>query len=304
MILGVGTINLDYIINCKELPNPKESIFCEKVTKMLGGKGANQIVAAGRLGAETMFISMVGEDDPNNEILFNDLRWAGVNTDYIGTAPGISSGSAYVIVEESGQNAIIINVAANAAITREFIDKNIRCFDTADVAMTEFSVPMKTCEYAMKTAKERGCKTIVNPAPYAEISDEFYSYIDVITPNEIEAADFCGFPVTDEKSASKASVFFHGKGVKNVVITMGHLGAFVSDGTEQLMIPSYNVDAVDTSGAGDSFNGGFAYAYSKKQNIFTAAKFANAVASLSVQKRGTAQSMPTLSEVESVFKLQ
>ncbi|MBS7008810.1 ribokinase [Anaerostipes sp.] len=304
MILGIGTINLDYIINCRKLPKPKESIFSENVTKMLGGKGANQIVAAGRLGAETMFISMVGENDSNNEILFNDLKWAGVNTDYIGKAPAMSSGSAYVMVEDSGQNAIIINVAANAAITRDVIDKNIHCFEAADVVMTEFSVPMETCEYAMKTAKEMGCSTIVNPAPYAEISDDFYRNIDIITPNEMEAAGFCKFPVTDEKSASKASAFFHEKGVKNVVITMGHLGAFVSDGTRQVMIPSYKVDAVDTSGAGDSFNGGFAYAYSKKKDIFAAAEFANAVASLSVQKRGTAQSMPTLSEVENVLGLQ
>lgn len=303
MILEIGTINLDYIIDCQHLPSPKESILCKDVTLMLGGKGANQIAAVGRLGAENMFISMVGENDPNNAILLKDLEWAGVNTDFIGIAPETSSGCAFVCVEESGQNTIIIHTAANSFITPAVIDKNKQCFALADVCMTEFGIPLETCEYSMKLAKENDCMTIVNPAPYAEISNSFYRYIDVITPNEIEAADFCGFAVADEKSASEACAFFHSKGVKNVVITMGNLGAYVSDGKKQLMIPSHKVNAIDTSGAGDSFNGGFAYACSLKKDIFTAARFANAVASISVQRKGTARSMPTLSETEKIFRL-
>lgn len=303
MILGIGTINLDHIIDCQHLPAPKESILCKNVTLMLGGKGANQIAAAGRLGAETMFISMVGETDPNNEILFNDLNWAGVNTDYIGTVPNTYSGSAFVCVEESGQNTIIINVAANAAITPAVIEKNKRCFELAHICMTEFAVPIETCEYAMKLAKKNGKMTIVNPAPYADISDEFYRYMDIITPNEVEASDFCGFPVTDEKTASEACCFFHSKGVKNVVITMGSQGVFVSDGSQTLLIPCRKVNAIDTSGAGDSFNGAFAYACSLKKDIFTAARFGNAAASLSVQKRGTARSMPTRKDVNSIFQM-
>lgn len=170
-------------------------------------------------------------------------------------------------------------------------------------APKENAVPVETCEYAMKLAKKNGKITIVNPAPYADISEEFYRYIDIITPNEVEASDFCGFPVTDEASAAEACAFFHRKGVKHVVITMGSQGVFVSDGAETLMIPCRRVNAVDTSGAGDSFNGAFAYACSIKKDIFTAARFGNAAASLSVQKKGTARSMPTLVEVESIFRL-
>ena len=162
---------------------------------------------------------------------------------------------------------------------------------------------METCEYAIKLAKELGRLTIVNPAPYAPISDSFYQNIDVITPNEIEAADFCEFEITDAGSASRACVFFHSKGVRNVVITMGSQGAFVSDGRDQMMIPGYKVSAADTSGAGDSFNGGLAFAMNQNKDIFTAARFGNAVASLSVQKKGTARSMPSLDEVEKVFRL-
>lgn len=303
MILEVGTINLDHIISCQHLPAPKESVICKDVTLMLGGKGANQIAAAGRLGAKTILIGMVGKDDPSNAILFRDLQWAGVSTEHIGEVEGMGSGSAYVCVEESGQNQIIINVAANSAITPEVIDAKESCFDNVDVFVTEFSVPIDTCAYATKLAKKKGAITIVNPAPYAHISDDFYQDIDIVTPNEMEAADFCGFSITDEESAAKACQFFHEKGVEKVVITMGHAGAFVSDGNNMLMIPSYKVNAIDTSGAGDSFNGGLAYALSKKADIFTAAKFANAVASLSVQKKGTAQSMPTLEEVEKIYSI-
>lgn len=302
MILGIGTINLDHIIDCTHLPAPKETIICKDITLMLGGKGANQIAAAARLGADNMFISMVGADDPNNPVIFKDLEWAGVNTEYIGETEGYS-GSAFVMVEDSGQNAIVINIAANGAISTDVIEKNRSCFEKADVVMTEFAVPMETCEAAMKLAKECGKTTIVNPAPYAPISDMLYANTDVITPNEVEAADFCGFAVTDEESASKACAFFHNKGVKNVVITMGSAGAYVSDGKEEMMIPSYKVDAIDTSGAGDSFNGGLAYALSLGKDIFTAARFGNAVGSLSVQKKGTARSMPTLEEVNKVYQL-
>lgn len=302
MILGIGTINLDYIIDCQHLPVPKESIICRDVTLMLGGKGANQIAAAARLGAENMFIAMTGANDPNNSILFRDLEWAGVNTGHICTTDGLS-GSAFVMVEHSGQNSIIINPGANKALTPEIIRQKRACFEKAAICMTEFSVPMETCEYAIKLAKKLGRLTIVNPAPYAPISDSFYQNIDVITPNEIEAADFCGFQITDAKSASQACVFFHSKGVKNVVITMGSQGAFVSDGRDQMMIPCCKVSAIDTSGAGDSFNGGLAYAMDRNIDIFTAARFGNAVASLSVQKKGTARSMPSLDEVEKIFPL-
>lgn len=303
MILEIGTINLDHIIDCPHLVVPKESILAKNVTLMLGGKGANQIAAAARLGAETMFISMVGAEDPNNKIIFQDLEWAGVNTTFIGKASGMPSGSAFVCVEDSGQNTVIIHVAANCAITPAIIEQNKNCFSLADICMTEFAVPVDTCECAMKLAKKNGKLTIINPAPYREISDSFYKYIDIITPNEVEAADFCGFSITDEKSATEACHFFHQKGVKHVVITMGHQGAFVSDGKEMLMIPSYPVKVIDTSGAGDSFNGGLAYACSKGKDIFTAAKFGNAVASLSVQKIGTARSMPTMKEVNTVFTM-
>lgn len=303
MILEVGSINLDYIIHCKDFPRPKESILVNDVELMLGGKGAVQISAIGRLGAEAVIIGMIGENDPSNSIIYEGLKWANVSTDCLEVAPNTKSGSAFVCINECAQNEIIIHVAANGLLTPAIVEKHRKQFERASVCITEFALPMETCEYSMKLAKECGALAIVNPAPYAEMPESFYQYIDIITPNEIEASQFCGFDVTDEKSAAAACDFFHGKGVKNVVITMGDIGAFVSDSNETMMIKSYPVKAIDTSGAGDSFNGGLAYACEKKYDIFTAARFGNAVASLSVQRKGTTRSMPTLAEVEQVFNL-
>jgi ribokinase len=155
----------------------------------------------------------------------------------------------------------------------------------------------------MKLAKEGGAMTLVNPAPVSEISDEFYKLIDVITPNEVETAQYVGFEIDGEEAAKKAAEFFHGKGVKNVVLTLGSNGAFVSDGSRSEMIPAYKVKAIDTSGAGDTFNGALAYALDRGYDIFTSARFANAASSVAVQKRGAVKGNPTLEEVTPVFLL-
>ncbi|MEA5001941.1 MAG: ribokinase [Christensenella sp.] len=303
MILEIGSINVDYIIHNKRLPVPGETIYGKGVTIMGGGKGANQIAAAARLGAETVLLSKIGGLDHYNDTVMDDLRWANVNTDFVETVPDVYSGSGYVLVNETGQNSIIIILGANGEITPAYVDKNKACMDRAKICMVEFMIPMETCEHAIRTARKQGIVTLVNPAPSSPIDDSFYPYIDIITPNEIEAADFCGFAITNEESASEACTFFHNKGVKNVIITMGSRGAFVSDGKERMMVNSYKVNALDTSGAGDSFNGGFAYAYWRGCDLFTAAHFGNAVASLSVQRVGTMKSMPTLVETEQVMKL-
>ena len=303
MIVAVGSINVDYIIHNKRLPVPGETIYGKDVTIMAGGKGANQIAAAARLGAKTIFLSKVGRLDMYNSLMFKDFEWAGVDISCIEYAEDVYSGSGYVLVSEDSQNSIIIIEGANKFITPEYVQKYEAEIKHANVCMAEFMIPRDTCEYAMKLAKKDGVTTLVNPAPSREIDDSFYKYIDIITPNEVEAADFCGFAVDNELSAEAACGFFHSKGVKNVVITMGSRGAYVSNGKQRLMIDSYKVSAIDTSGAGDAFNGGFAYAFDKGYDIFDSAKFGNAVASRSVMRIGTMRSMPTLAEAEVAYKL-
>ena len=303
MILEVGSINVDFIIQSQKNPLPGETVYGKNVSVMTGGKGANQIAAAARLGADTILFTKMGEIDKNNEILYGDLKWAGVSTKYIELVPNEYTGSAYCMIEDSAQNSIIIIDGANKEIDSEYIGKYKDLIAKANIVICEFGVNQETCDYVMKLAKKLGVTTVCNPAPFRTVDPNFYKNVDIITPNEIEAAEICGFPVVDEESASKACEFFHNLGVDKVIITMGNQGAFCSNRVKKQMIPSYQVKAVDTTGAGDCFNGSFAYAYEKGYDFFECARFANAAASLSVQKLGAMPSMPSLKDVEKIFTL-
>jgi ribokinase len=303
MIAGVGSINVDYIIHVEHLPVPGETKYGKKETIMAGGKGANQIAAVARLGGEAIFLSKIGGLDHYNDLLFDDFKWAGIDTKYIETADDILTGAGFVMVAEDSQNSIIIMEGANKFILPEYVIKHKDVIERANICMTEFMIPTETCECAMRLAKEAGVTTLVNPAPARAVNDDFYRYIDIITPNEIEAAFFCGFVIDSEDAASKACDYFHGKGVKKVVVTLGSKGAYVSDGDTKIILRANKVDALDTSGAGDCFNGAFAYALDRGHDIFESAKFANAAASVSVTRIGTMRSMPSLKELEAVYKL-
>jgi ribokinase len=303
MILEVGSVNVDYIIHNKRAPFPGETIYGKSVTVMAGGKGANQIAAAARLGAETVFLAKVGELDQYNSMLMNDFKWAGVSTKFIGTAPDVYTGSAYCMIGEDAQNSIIIIEGANCAVTPEFVESHRETIKKASIVICEFGINQETVDYTMKLGKELGVTTLCNPAPFRKVDESFYKNVDIITPNEIEASEACGFTINDEESAARGCEFFHNLGVKKVIITLGDRGAFCSDGERQEMIPSYQVKAFDTTGAGDSFNGGFAYAFDKGYDFFECARFANAVASRCVQQLGSMRSMPTLEETEAVYKL-
>ena len=303
MILAVGSINVDYIIHSKRMPYDGETMYGKSVTIMAGGKAANQIAAASRLGAHGVLLSKMGGLDGYNDDVLKDLNWAKVDTQYIEIEKDTYSGSGYIMVNESSDNRIIIIEGANAAVTCEYVEKNLAVLEKASLCMTEFMIPMDTCEYLVAQTKKMGIPIIVNPSPTRPIPEEMYNGIHLLIPNEHEAEELTGIKVETEKDALECSKLFHSKGVKNVIITLGKRGAFVSDGFSSEIMPAYKVAALDTSGAGDSFNGGVAYALSKGKSIFEAARFGNAVASQSVQRTGTMRSMPTLKEVEAVYHL-
>ena len=289
MITEIGSTTVDYIIHNKRMPVPGETMYGDSLTIMAGGKGANQIAAASRLGAETLFLSKIGELDHYNDVIMADLKWAGVSSENIEIAPGKYSGSGFAMIGQDSQNSIIIMDGANGEISVEYVKKHADQIKKASIIMCEFMIPQETCEYVMKLGREAGIPTLCNPAPFRKVDEEFYKYVDIITPNEVEAAEACGFEINDEESAARACQYFHDLGVKYVVITM---------------IQCYKVNAIDTSGAGDSFNGGFAYAFDKGYSIFECARFGNAVASRSVQRVGTMRSMPTLEETEEAYCLR
>lgn len=298
MITVIGANTIDYFSYSKRLPLPGETMTGESMMIGPGGKGANQAAAAAKLGAPVCWLSKVGALDRYKDMVLDGLTSAGVDISAVEEEPDVFCGAGYVMINsETGQNSIIIMHGANAAITPEYIDRHRDRILGAKICMAEFQVPPKTAEYALKEAKRHGIMTILNPAPAASIGDDFYPFIDIITPNEVEVRDITGIEVRDEESARQAAAFFHEKGVGQVIVTLGSRGAFVSAGGEQRMIPSYAVSAVDTSGAGDCFNGALAYALHEGQDIFSAAGFANAAAAVSVTRRGTMDSMPELGDV-------
>ncbi len=303
MILGIGSINIDNIIHMERWPYHGETYYGKSTTVMCGGKMANQSAAAARLGGDVALISMVGELDHYNDVALADLKWANVNTDHVGTMPGEYTGTGYGLVSESSQNSFIIILGANGGVTPEYVESKKHMLEKTDICMAEYMIPMETVEYSLKLAKQLGKTTIINPSPYVDASDSMLKNIDYMTLNEVEAAEFCGFEVDSEESTMEACQCLHKKGVKNAVITLGSRGAFASDGKEHLMVDSYKVNALDTTGAGDVFNGAMAYALDSGYDLFTAVRFGNAASSVSVMRVGTMRSSPSREEVQQVFKL-
>jgi ribokinase len=303
MITMVGSCNVDYLTYCNRLPVHGETHYGDDMFITAGGKGANQIAAVARLGAPTCFISKVGDD--NNAVVITDcLQWAGVDISKVGIEEDTYCGAGFGTIGQNAQNFFTIIKGANEMITPSYVEKYEDHIANAELLMTEFMISLECSEYALSIAKGNAVPTIVNPSPAFSVSDTYYKMIDYITPNEVETFDMTGMEVIDDKSAAKAAEYYFDKGVKNVVITMGRKGAFASNGVESQFIQSYKVEAKDTTGAGDSFNGGFAYALWSGKDIFEAARFANAVASISVMRKGTMASMPTLIEVEEVLKMK
>lgn len=298
MITVIGANTVDYFSYSKRLPLPGETMIGDSMMIGPGGKGANQAAAAAKLGAPVCWLSKVGGLDRYKDLVLDGIIATGVDVSAVEEEPCVFCGAGYVMINsETGQNSIIIMHGANACITPAYIDAHKEKILEAKICMAEFQVPPATAKYALTMAKQHGVTTILNPAPAAMIDEDFYPMVDIITPNEVEARDITGIDVYDEESAAKAAEFFHNRGVSRVVITMGHRGAFVSAEGIQKMIPSYLVEAVDTSGAGDCFNGALAYALHEGKDLFEAAQFANAAAAVSVTRKGTMDSMPELADV-------
>lgn len=298
MITVVGSNTVDYFSYSERLPLPGETLFGNEMMISAGGKGANQAAAAAKLGAQAFYLGMVGELDRYVDLILDGLKRAGVDVSNVETAEGSYCGAGYVMINtKTAQNCIIIIYGANSSVTPEYIERHKEFILKAKICMTEYMIPIESAQYAMELARKNGVMTVVNPAPAAPTSDAFYKCIDLFLPNEVEAMGLTGIEILDEKAAAETAAFFHGKGVKQVVITLGGRGAFVSDGQRSEIVPSYRVKAVDTSGAGDAFNGAIAYALLHGKDLFEAARFANAAAAVSVTRKGTMASLPTLAEV-------
>ncbi len=298
-IVVLGSSNTDMIIQVKKIPKPGETVIGGKFSIAAGGKGANQAVAAVRAGGNVAFVSRIGKDMFGNTSLKGFLE-DGLNVENIFIDSEEPSGVALIFVDEKGENSIAVAPGSNSKLLPGDINRKLKIISDADILLMQLEIPLETIEYASEIAFENNVKIILNPAPAQHLSDKLLRQISIITPNETEAEFLTGVHVTNAKDAEKAAKILFEKGIGIVIITLGSKGAFVFSEIFKGLIPSYKVEATDTTAAGDVFNGALAAALSENKELKTAVKFANAAAALSVTKLGAQPSAPFK---ENIFKL-
>ena len=289
-VLGIFVADISF--SGSKIPAIGETILGNKYNVGPGGKGCNQAVAIARLGGKVNFISKIGKDS-YGELALNTLKKNKINTENIIRDEKLQTGVAGILVDKnSGKNAINVIVGAPSSLKINEIVNQINIIKNSKIFLTQLEVPKDVILHCLKVAKENGCVTILNPAPASEISKEFYNNIDFFTPNETEAEFYTGIKIANEKDAKRAADKLINLGIKKVIITLGEKGLFYTDGTEEIYFKASSVKAIDTTGAGDAFNGGLAFGLSKGKSIKECLKLANKVAGISTTKLGAGDAMP------------
>jgi ribokinase len=295
-IIVIGSSNTDMVIKSKKLPAPGETILGGTFLMNPGGKGANQAVAAARLGGNVIFVTKTGNDMFGAEAvqLFGK---EGIITKYIIKDTKNPSGVALINVDENGENSIVVASGSNGTLDAYDINDEVFKTEKSDIFLMQLEIPVSTVEFVAEKASGKGNRVILNPAPACRLSDDLLSCLYLITPNETEAELLTGIKVTDVASAAKAAQNLCEKGVLNVIITMGGSGAYILSGSLSKMVPVIPVKAIDTTAAGDVFNGALAVSISEGKSIEDAVVFANKSASISVTRMGAQASAPYRKEI-------
>lgn len=297
-VIVFGSFVVDLMARSPHLPSRSETVKGSYFQMGAGGKGFNQGVACHKAGADMIMVTKLGKDG-FADVCLNAMEELDMNKEYIMISDEKPTGIALIMVDENtGDNQITVVPSACSDIKNDEVNVLENLIKEADYVLLQYEVNQDANEKIKELALKNNTKVIVNTAPYVEVSDDFYKNLYMVTPNEVEAEAITGVKVDSLENAKKAAAIFREKGVENVLITLGSHGVFVSDGIKEEIIDSFKVKAVDTTGAGDAFNGGFLAALSEGKDIWDSAVFANAVAALSVQKLGTTPSMPKREEVD------
>ncbi len=289
----IGSINLDRTIRVKEMAKPGETIHASEVFSAGGGKGANQAVAAKRSGAKTAFIGAVGNDDAG-KTMRELLGYEEIQLDGIAELDKVATGQAYIVVDEKGENSIMIHAGANGKITPEHVVEHADLIKESDFVIAQFESDLASTIKAFEVAHQAGVKTILNPAPAMRtVPEELLKTTDVIAPNETETEILTGIKVVDEESMQKAAAKLHALGIKVVLITIGSKGSFYSMDGQSGIVPAFKVKAVDTTAAGDTFIGALSTVLKPDfSNLVEAITYGNKASSLTVQRFGAQPSIP------------
>ncbi len=294
-IAVVGSINMDLVTHVQHLPKAGETIASHHFELIPGGKGANQAVAASRLGAHVSMIGMVGEDE-NGRVMLGGLTDARVHIEGIKCSG--TTGMAFINVSDDGENNIVLVPGANALVSTEHIAENLSILKDSDVVLLQLEIPMPVVEYTVKQAARLGKLVILNPAPARELSSELLTHVHTLTPNETELSILTGMPVSTIDEVHAAAKKLLSGGPKRVIVTLGEKGALLITADEATHIPAFRVEPVDTTAAGDSFTAAFAVGITQGMTETEAATFASKVAAIVVTRNGAQPSLPTFDEVQ------
>ena len=300
-IVVVGSLNMDLVIRTPRFPGPGETIIGSAFHTIPGGKGANQAVAAAKLGARVSMVGRVGDDAFGAQQLAN-LSQLGIDVSHIQRDPKAATGVALIVLDEQGQNSIILAPGANMRLTLADLEVAEDALASAAILVLQLEIPQEVVEQAIKVARAHGVIVLLNPAPARRLPPTLLSQVDVLIPNESETALLTGTEVDDIESSWRAAARLRAAGVGTVILTLGGRGALLLEGQKATHVPGYRVDVVDTTAAGDAFVGGFAVGLAEGQYLAEAVRFANAAGALAVTKLGAQPSLPTRSEVEAFLR--
>lgn len=300
-LVVVGSSNTDMVVRVPALPGPGETTLGGDLLQAGGGKGANQAVAAARAGGRAALIAAVGEDVFGADTI-RRLAADGVDVSHLQQLPGVPSGVALIVVDAAGENSIVVAPGANAALRPERIRELEPMLAAAAVVVVQLEIPLETVAAAVRIAARGGATVILNPAPGRDLPDNLLADVSVLTPNEGELRLLTGMEVADPAGRDRAVSGLLDRGVEAVVVTLGARGAYLAAAGERALVPGFPVEAMDTTGAGDVFNGALAVALSEGQPLESGVRFACAAAAISVTRPGAQPSAPTRAEIESLLR--
>lgn len=297
-VVVVGSLNVDLVVRAARLPAPGETVSGGVFATFRGGKGANQAVAAARMGASVSMVGRVG-DDAFGAMLREGLAAEGIDTRGVRATPDVASGVALITVDDAGQNTIVIAPGANGALTPADVTENRELLSGATVLLLQLEVPVESVQAAARLAREAGLLVLLDPAPAAPLSAGLLALTDALLPNEVEAAALTGIAITDLEAAAAAAAVLRRRGARRVLIKLGSRGVWADLGDRAFHVPGLAVPAIDTTAAGDAFAGALAAALAAGGTWEEAVGWANAAAALSTTRAGAQASMPSRAEVES-----
>lgn len=295
-LVVLGSINIDHVLRVHQFPQPGETCLSEDYQTHFGGKGANQAVAAARSGCNCGFIACVGNDDWGQQAL-KQFASDGIDTQSISIQEGNATGLAMIQVSDAGENTICVAPQANGCVSSAYVKRYQSTIENAEIVLMQLETPLAGVLQAAKIAKQANTRVMLNPAPAQRLDDELLSLVDIITPNETEAQQLTGIKVSDDDSANKAAQWLHAKGITTVIITLGARGAWVSENGEGYLSAGFKVKAIDTTAAGDTFNGAFASEILRASSLDNALRYAHGAAALCVGGKGAQPSIPHREQV-------